>query len=231
MSTELSPRLESIISLVKEGAVTADIGCDHALVSVELVRRGVSRLAVLSDIRQGPLANARKNIELYCEKYGLDENKFVLLLGDGMEKAHSFSPDDIIIAGMGGEMIAKIIDESEYTRKENVRLILQPMSSVPELREYLAKTGFEIISERRACEGEKFYEMILCRYSSLPYNLTVLQRECGMREKLVDDDKDVYRKQIEDKLDRLKKIAAQKAASNVCCEQELMLIEKLSCEL
>ncbi len=231
MSTELSPRLESIISLVRKGAVTADIGCDHALVSVELVRRGISSLAILSDIRTGPLSNAKTNIELYREKYGIDENKFVLLLGDGMEKAQLFSPDDVIIAGMGGEMIAKIIDESDHTKNENVRLILQPMSSIHELREYLAKNGFEVITERRVCEGEKFYEIILCHYSASPYCLTEIQCECGMKEKIADTDIEIYRRQIEDKIDRIKKIAARKAAGNVCCERELMLIESLSCEL
>ncbi len=231
MKDELSPRLEGVISLIRHGVVVADIGCDHALVSAELLRRGIVKKAILSDIRPGPVARARENVSRYCESCGLSSEAFVILLGDGLSEACRYAPDDVVIAGMGGEMIAKILDDSEYAKSEGVSLILQPMSSIPELRSYLASEGYEIETERRIREDDKFYEIILCHYNGHSYELDEVALECGMSDKILKCDIPTYRMQLADKIKRLKKIAAQKAASGVDNEHELYIIGELSRKL
>ncbi len=120
----------------------ADIGTDHAYLPIYSLLSGISSSALASDINQGPCERADKNVR----EYGLAD-KITVICCDGLAKARAFSPDDIVIFGMGGELIAKIIDEAPFVRDKNIRLILQPMTKSDVLREYLAKNGFNIISE------------------------------------------------------------------------------------
>ncbi len=226
----LSPRLEAVISLVRHGVVTADIGCDHAFVSVELVKRKISKYAYLCDIRQGPLNAANVNVNEYCAKSHTDkESFFKLVLTDGLCGLKDVSPEpcDIIIAGMGGELIAKILDESEYSRKVGVRFILQPMTSQYELRKYLASSGIGIISQRYIKEDNKIYQIILCEYNGVPYTVSDVEAEVGWTDSVHTSDGDVYLKLIEKKISEYKKIAAARVQSGVDNTHQLHMADDL----
>ena len=139
---KLDSRLETALTYLRKGKVMADIGTDHAYLPIYSVLSGISSAALASDINQGPCERADKNVRAY----GLAD-KIRVICCDGLARAQEFSPEDVIIFGMGGELIAKIIDDAPFVKDERIRLILQPMTKAEILREYLAKNGFCVVSE------------------------------------------------------------------------------------
>ncbi len=160
----LDDRLLLIASMVREGAVPLDVGTDHAYVPIYLIRSGICQRAVASDVNRQPLTNACDN----ARRFGVYE-KITFRLGNGISEIHPelYEVTDIIIAGMGGELIAEIIDNSEYTRIPGVRLILQPMSSLQELRGYLAEMGYAVITEKLCRAADKYYTCIVAEYDGI----------------------------------------------------------------
>lgn len=157
----LSPRLLAASELVRKGAFVSDVGTDHAYLPIYLCLEGKIAGGVASDINRGPIERARENIE----KYGLS----ALLsteLTDGLRNIEKYNPDDIFVLGMGGELIASIIDAAPWTKNADKHLCLQPMTHAEYLRDYLCKSGFAIIDERIVIEGDKIYQIILAKFVS-----------------------------------------------------------------
>ncbi len=86
---------------------------------------------------------------------------------------------DIIICGMGGELISEILSACPYIRNENIRLILQPMSAVESLRKYLADSGFAVMEEHLACSNRKLYQCIAAQYDGMTHAYTPAQLLLG----------------------------------------------------
>lgn len=156
MNYILTPRLLNIVAHVK-GNTVADIGTDHAYVPIKLIEDGICEKAIASDVRTGPVEIARANIE----KYGFCD-KIDVRMGSGLSVLSPAETDDIIIAGMGGELIVEIIKANEDVARAS-RLILQPMNSQYELRHYLSENGFEIETEDISVEGFKVYNLIVAK--------------------------------------------------------------------
>ena len=172
---KISKRLCTVADYVRNGAVVADIGTDHAYLPIYLAQSNKIQRAVASDINAGPLDRARINIE----KNGLN-NVIDTYLTNGLNGIEKFEPTDILICGMGGELIAKIIDESSYVKNNGVRLILQPMTMVKELREYLSN-GFFTIAENVVFEDNKLYQIICVEYDGKEHNLSNAELELGRK--------------------------------------------------
>ena len=156
----LGDRLRGVAEFVRQGAVFADIGTDHAYLPVFLLREGIVSYAVCSDVNEGPLLNARAT----AEEYGVREN-IEFRLTDGARGLEDIPVTDVAICGMGGELIASIIDASPIFKSKGVRLILQPMSRQEHLLSYLDASGFEIVDYSFAIEGDKAYIILLAEYS------------------------------------------------------------------
>ena len=170
---KLSKRLSTAASYVRSGAVVADIGTDHAYLPIYLVAEGIASSALASDINEGPILKAKENIL----KYGL-QDKIFTQIADGLDSVEAFKPTDVLICGMGGELIAHIIEQSSYVKDSKIRLILQPMTSVYELRQYLSD-GFSTIAEKVVCEDGKIYQIICAEYDGAVHNYTDLELELG----------------------------------------------------
>ena len=199
---KLDPRLLTAAKMVRDGAVVADIGTDHAYIPVYLIQEGKSDLVIASDINKGPLERARHS----AEKYGVSD-KIRFALSDGLSGIDlgALAVTDIVICGMGGELIARIIEESEYTRQPGVRLILQPMSSAYELREYLAKAGFNILEERLSRAAGKIYTCILAEHDGEKRSFSHVELLLGKtniekRDRLFDDFAMRHKVQLEKKI-------------------------------
>ncbi len=164
---KLDERLALCASFVREYSKIADIGTDHAYLPVYLIKSGRADHAVAADVRVGPLENAKKNIS----ENGLSD-RIKTVLSDGLEKISSDEADDIVIAGMGGELIVKIIEAAPWLKNSSKHLILQPMTRAEELREYLCREGFRIITEKACISCKKSYSVILCEYDGA-------ERECS----------------------------------------------------
>ena len=160
MRETLSPRLLCVAKLVRQNAVLADVGTDHAYLPLFLLSVGKIDRAICSDINEGPLASARENASLD----GLTE-KITFLLTNGLCGVMAYSPTDIAICGMGGELIAEILESAPDARKKGVRFLLQPMSKQEHLRETLYRLGFEIVAEEYVTEGDKAYLVIAAEYT------------------------------------------------------------------
>lgn len=163
---KLTPRLAAAASFCRQGAFVADIGTDHAYLPIALCLSGRARGAIASDINAGPVERAEENIK----NYGLD-GKIEVRRADGLDGIEQFAPDDIMILGMGGELIARIISDAPWTKNKSINLCLQPMTHPEYLREFLLENGYEIIDEAIA-EEEKIYQIILARFSGEKQSLT-----------------------------------------------------------
>lgn len=155
----LSKRMEAVVNIVSPQSFTiADIGCDHAYVSIALVRRRKAKKMIAMDVRTGPLEIAKRNVE----EAGL-ANEIDIRLGDGMEKLQPGEADAIIIAGMGGLLIKGILERGmdvlNYDGKRPT-LILQPQSDLKEVRIFLRHHAYDIVCEEMLEEDGKYYTII-----------------------------------------------------------------------
>lgn len=154
----LSRRLLAIGEMVEPGGAAADIGCDHGLLGIHLIKTGRATKVVACDISEGPLKTAARNIEReHCDGISLR-------LSDGFSAVLPGEVQTVIIAGMGGELIAKIIDDAPFLRSADYTLILQPMTRAYELRRYLASHGFAILRETALRDG-RLYTIIKAGYT------------------------------------------------------------------
>lgn len=149
---ELSPRLQAVADQVPEGAVFADIGTDHAYLPVWLLLNGRIDHAIAADLREGPLARARET----AAQYGVTD-RVSFRLCDGLTGIRAGETDVIAIAGMGGKTIASILAAAPWTRE--CKLLLQPMTSFPDLRFWLQQNGYMIENEKVVREGERLYSI------------------------------------------------------------------------
>ena len=165
MPTKLTPRLMTAVPYIRGGRLVADIGTDHAYLPIYLceqrrlspvtAKNGETLCAIAADINKGPVERADQHIaEARLTKY------IKTLQTDGLTGLDAFDPADIIIFGMGGELIASILAAAPWAGGTGKRLILQPMTHAEKLREYLLSAGFAIIGETLSREGDRIYQTI-----------------------------------------------------------------------
>jgi len=158
----LKGRLLRIASMVDHCHTAADIGTDHAYIPIYLVQSGICEKVIATDIRQGPLQKAEKNVE----KNKLSE-KIELRLGDGIYPVRYGECDVFIIAGLGGVLISEIINASLETLKKAKSLVLQPLYTEGVLREYLMRNGFRIETEALVRDEGRIYAVIKATYDGI----------------------------------------------------------------
>lgn len=168
MKAPINARLKLLATLIRDGAVLADVGTDHAYLAIHLLREGRITFAHLSDINAEPLNRARRNVELYELS-----DRVSFHLTNGAAELFDLGITDYAIAGMGGELIADIISAAPHLKAKNVNLALQPMTKPEVLRAYLYDNGFEIVDEKYASDEGKNYVCIQAIYTSVcsPYSL------------------------------------------------------------
>lgn len=159
---ELSPRLMSIARKVPKGARLVDVGTDHGRLPVWLLLRGQISSAIAADLRKGPLDRARETARQYGQTARIS-----FRLCDGLAGIKADEVDTIAIAGMGGETIAAILAEAPWTR-QGKRLLLQPMTGAPKLRQWLQLYGYAILHEEIAREGDKLYSIWTVEGGAMP---------------------------------------------------------------
>ena len=170
----INARLLSAAELTRQDATFADIGTDHAYLPLFLLESGRIKSAVCSDINEGPLASAKKNAE---ERGMMDKMSFILT--DGATVLSGLGVTDYAICGMGGELIADIIERAPQLKDSSINLILQPMSRQSVLRKYLAQAGFEIKVESYSYDAGKYYVCLLATYTGKPYEMDEVSAELG----------------------------------------------------
>ncbi len=149
---QLPKRLETIIERMPDSGCLADIGCDHAYVAIEAVRRGRAARALACDIRKGPLQQAAEHI--LCA--GL-AGKIETRLSDGLEKVAPGEADTVVVAGMGGPLMERIL---QGRLRDFAHFVLSPQSEIPHFRRFLLTEGMQIDEETMLIDEGKYYVIL-----------------------------------------------------------------------
>ena len=193
---KLKPRLRMAADMVRDGSRLADIGTDHAYLPSALILEGRISSAVAADLRKGPLENAEATVR----EYNIAD-KIQLRLSDGLNCVLPEEADDIVIAGMGGILIAEILAAAPWVKDSAKRLILQPQSHSEDVREYLYSNGFRIINENACFEDGKVYICLCAEYTGEKQQHTEAEILLGCFK---DRDDDASKAFVEKKLKRVR---------------------------
>lgn len=157
----MDKRLLACVSLCR-GRVIADIGTDHGYLPCYMAAEGLCDKAYACDVAEKPLESAAAHIS----QNGL-EDKVTPILSCGLEKVPAEGLTDIVIAGMGGELIVKILEDCTWlkTARPAINLVLQPMTKWDTLRGWLYENGFEVTAEKPCTSGRFVYSVMQAVYT------------------------------------------------------------------
>ena len=161
---KLSYRLQTVASFADRGCSVADIGTDHGYIPIWLTEEGIADHAIAMDVGKGPLERATEHIR----KHGLEE-KIETRLSDGVAKLEPGEADTVIVAGMGGELVMKILDEGRHVWDSVKNWILSPQSEIGRVRHYLADQGFVIVGETMVMDEGKYYTVMKVQRGVMDY--------------------------------------------------------------
>ena len=151
---ELSKRLQAVADLVSEGLVVADVGTDHGYIPIYLIETKKSPKAFAMDVNKGPLLRAKKHIA----EHGL-ETRIETRLSDGVRALKKDECDCVVVAGMGGALTIKIMEEGKDIFRSLKEFVLQPQSELQKVRAYLYQNEYSIVEENMVLDDGKFYPM------------------------------------------------------------------------
>ena len=176
----LSERLKAIASMVPRCKTVADIGCDHAYVAIYLVENHITEKVIACDVNKGPLRKAAEN----AKAHNL-EDCIELRLSDGLAGINQNEADVIVIAGMGGPLMQRIISEGIDKISDKAKLVLQPQSDIGTFRRFLSDSGFMILSEKMIFEDGKYYPMMLVTKGQMDWSKDIYYEygRCLIEEK------------------------------------------------
>ncbi len=200
---QLQPRLQMLADLVPEGAQLADVGTDHGYLPVWLLQRGRIRTAIASDIGEEPLHHARRT----AQEQGIDGIDFRLC--DGLQGIEAQEADTVVIAGMGGETIAHILQATPWTADGAHTLLLQPMTKAEQLRLWLSQNGYHFIKERLVWDKDFLYPIMLVTGGAQEV-LADAEQYSGV---LLEDDP-LYSQYLQHQIDRLRRAIDGRSRAN-----------------
>ena len=152
---QLSLRLSAIADMVTRGNRLVDVGCDHGYLPVYLYLNQAIPKAIAMDVRKGPLSRAKEHIAQYHLEAYIETR-----LSDGLEALQAGEGDTLVIAGMGGPLMERILQDGAQVRESFSEMILQPQSDIPHFRRFLKQIGWKITEEELVVEDGKFYPMM-----------------------------------------------------------------------
>lgn len=156
----LSPRLKAVADYVRQGSRIADVGTDHGYIPIFLAQTGRAARAVAMDVREGPLERAREHIREYEAGMPAGHCPIEARLSDGLESLRPGEADTVIIAGMGGGLIMRIMEQGRRMWESVDHWILSPQSDQAGVRRYLEDNGFLIKHESMVRDEGKYYTVM-----------------------------------------------------------------------
>lgn len=221
---ELSKRLQAVADLITECKTVADVGTDHGYIPIYLLETGKCFKAIAMDVNKGPLLRAEEHVAQHDLSHRIE-----IRLSDGVKRLQAGECDAVIIAGMGGPLIIKILEEGRAVFKQLKQFVLQPQSELWKVRQYLLENGYQIVAEDMVLEAGKFYPMMrvingkssqyntveLC-YGKLlltqkhPVLRSFLEKEQGIKQRILQDLRkekgnhiEIRKKEIEEELEEI----------------------------
>ena len=221
---QLSQRLSSVASMVTAGNCLADVGTDHGYVPIYLYERNIIPRAIAMDVNKGPLERAALHIAESGMKEAIETR-----LSDGLTALKPGEADSVVIAGMGGPLIIRILSAHPEITESLKELILQPQSEISEVRIWLYEQGYEIIEEHMVFEDGKYYSMFKAVKNENCRPLTELECKFGRLDVLKEKDvlKAFVEREIGNKHNILEKLQAENTEkSKVRAEEIKLLLEE-----
>ncbi len=172
LKIRLSARMTALAGMVTGGSRLADVGCDHGYLPIWLCQEGRIPSAIAMDVKPGPLSRAEEHIR----EYGLD-GRIETRLSDGLTALGENEADTVLIAGMGGMLMRRILTDRPIPESVT-ELVLQPQSDIAEVRRCVREIGFCIVDEDMVYEDGKYYPMMKCGRGASP-EYTELEDEFG----------------------------------------------------
>ena len=219
---ELDERLKLAASYVRPGAVFADVGCDHGRLSVWLMQKQHAAGGYACDIRPQPLEKARQLLE---RKHLSDRVETVLT--DGLVGMEGKGITDVVIAGIGGEVLSHIVEDAPFLKDGKIRIILQPQSKEHLLRKTLYRLGFALEEEKTVTSGRFLYTVMVASYCGEEKEVDDLFAYTGLLplEKCENNAEKLRRTS-----DTLKEIAAN-MKNSLDKQEKFIQLEKLSADI
>ncbi|UJW57471.1 tRNA (adenine-N(1))-methyltransferase [Bacillus sp. A116_S68] len=207
---KLSKRLKKVSDHVPCGAIVGDIGSDHAYLAVYLVQSGKCPFVVAGEVNQGPLASAKAHIR----SNGLTD-KISAKLGNGLEVLENENVNTVVIAGMGGPLIATILEEGKERLNLVERLILQPNVAADHIRRWLLENNWKLIDEEILEEDNHVYEILVAEKGSglTPYDTEDLEKQLWLGPYLLKNKNTAFEKKWKRERQQIEKINQQLALS------------------
>ena len=180
---QISDRLTAVAALVTEQGTLADVGTDHGYIPVYLTGQKRIQRAIAMDINEGPLLRAEEHIRQYQMEQVIETR-----LSDGLSALREQEADTIVIAGMGGALMMRILEDGADKAESARELILQPQSELCAFRAFLYRQGYIISAEDMVYEDGKYYPMMRVhppgKYSQSDSQTEVVQRQECRKERL-----------------------------------------------
>ncbi len=193
---EVSKRIEKLADCVKYDKV-ADIATDHCYIPIHLSKVKTVKKIIACDINEKPLQNGQQHIKDYSLEKIIETR-----LGDGLSPIEVGEVDTIIIAGIGGSLMCKILQDSLEVVKSAKQLVLQPQSDLIGLRKYLISIGFKIDNEFVVDEN-RLYTILDC---SIGYDEYTKEQFILGKNTICDEP---YKKYLKYNINALEKIKQQ----------------------
>ncbi len=199
----LKGRLKLIADKVPKCGVFADIGTDHAYLPIYLIKNNICTHAIASDVKPGPIRVANRNIM----SHRLD-SKVETRMGSGLDTLKLGEADTIVIAGMGGTLLAQLLDEGKDKAQRAKNLVLQPMNDLDIVRQWLYNNGFNIYDEQMIDEGEKIYTVICAVFENANHEVRE-EFYYHVGEKLIEKKDPLLNKYCKMKIRQLERVLKQ----------------------
>ena len=217
---KISKRLKTISDLLTDNINVIDVGCDHALLDIYLFNNKKNINIIASDIKEGPLEQAKKNIE----KYGCKNIK--VKKGNGIDTIES-DTDTIVIAGMGGDTIIDILDNGK-DKLDNIKsMVISPQSEWYKTRKFIVSLGFYIDEEVMIEDKGKYYLIIRFVRGSRNYNKKELEYGPILLKNKSKEFIKYYKLLLEDKIKILKKVPIYKISSRIKTRKQVNDLKKI----
>lgn len=227
---KLSKRLETVVSFIPKGARLADIGSDHAYLPCYAYLHGCITAAIAGEVADGPFRSAKQQVA----KTGLDA-VISVRKGDGLAVIERNEVDCITIAGMGGTLIANILERGQAKLEGVQRLILQPNVGAHIVRKWLLEHGWELVAERILEEDGQIYEVLAADRGDGHKPYRRLETELLLGPFLLKERNDVFLKKWHHELAHWKRIVAhleekaetdESKAKKAELERKIQLVEE-----